>query len=115
MRLGTIVCALREIDPVGAHVSPGDVGVVVEEARDEFGPRVRWLAVAPQVSDRYIGDLLAEARRIVGGGPKPGWNIENLMVDRPVRIVTCGTCNISPQSVEVIGMCAEFDPALFDT
>lgn len=43
---GTFVVAVRDLDPNGADVKIGDVGVVFERAdahRDGFGPMVGWV------------------------------------------------------------------------
>lgn len=104
MKLGTIVCALRDLDPQGARVTKGDVGVVVEEAHDEYGPRVRWLmAIRPE--EEVVEFQL---------GTKVRWALPDLMESGPLKVMSAGTCNISPQSVEIIGKCDEFDPTQFD-
>lgn len=46
LKRGTVVQALQEIDPYGADVSKGALGIVFEEAdfhEEGTGPMVRWL------------------------------------------------------------------------
>lgn len=46
MKRGTVVIAVRCLDPVAANVIPGTKGVVFEETNfygDDCGPMVRWM------------------------------------------------------------------------
>lgn len=58
LKRGDVVIALKDLDPKGANVRAGDIGVVFEEANYyEFnsGPMVRWTSY-----DEFFG--------YVGGG-----------------------------------------------
>lgn len=67
LTVGDIVEAQRDIDPEGADVKEGDLGVVFLESnayKDEFGPMVRWMrnshdgVVAGGACNVYDGDVV---------------------------------------------------------
>lgn len=58
MRRGTVVRALRDLDPQGAAVHEGDLGVVFGEADcygDGAGPIVRWFRVLRELPPCRVG------------------------------------------------------------
>lgn len=57
LKKGTIVRAIRDLDPVGANVHQGDLGVVKAEAgayEDDNGPMVRWFRVADGLPQFHV-------------------------------------------------------------
>lgn len=70
--VGTLVTALRKIDPEGANVRKGDRGMVIEPRRTDqgvtYGPLVQWLRIYDGgivyggVCNVYPGDVRAQAR-----------------------------------------------------
>lgn len=64
MKRGTLVCALKNLDPEGANVLAGQLGVVFEESNayaDGCGPMVRWFT--NRACNVYYGDV-AEVRTV---------------------------------------------------
>jgi hypothetical protein len=58
LRRGDVVYAVRQIDPKGADVRPGTIGVVFEETNafgDDAGPMVRWANMG--ACNIYDGDV----------------------------------------------------------
>jgi hypothetical protein len=59
LRRGDVVYAVRHIDPKGADVRPGTIGVVFEERNafgDGAGPMVRWVNMgACNIADGDVG------------------------------------------------------------
>lgn len=57
LRVGTIVVAIRDLDPSGAAVRAGTLGVVYMPADSDpgFGPLVRWLNMG--TCNIYEGDV----------------------------------------------------------
>lgn len=58
---GQLVCATKHLDPQGANVTPGTLGVVFEEANaygDGNGPMVRWFTGG--CCNVYPGDVETE-------------------------------------------------------
>lgn len=63
LKRGTIVMAAVALDPEGANVHQGTLGVVFEEANyhgDGNGPIVRWMSLG--VCNVYPGQVLVVSR-----------------------------------------------------
>jgi len=60
LQRGDLVVAVQDLDPEGARVAKGTLGVVFEEAGfygDEFGPMVRWFTGG--ACNVYTDDVVA--------------------------------------------------------